>query len=251
MRFTNFGLVLPLLLATVTPSLEAQEQSSESEVSLLQTVGILDESGQSLAENGSRQEGHDPAGHLLLKGRRDRTRVGAYEQVGQGDYVLNVSLTKQDKPVALTLEADRLLQQGIEQLTSSQFREALTSWQEALEVYQAIGDQAGEGQALGNLGLAYMNLSQYQRAIDLFEKSLDITREIGDQAGEGRVLGNLGVAYLSLSQYQRAIDLFEQRLKFAHELGDRAGEGRALGNLGSAYLGLGQDQQAIDLYSNG
>ena len=37
-------------------------------------------------------------------------------------------------------EADRLFQQGIEQFNRNQFREALASWQQALELYRALGD---------------------------------------------------------------------------------------------------------------
>ncbi|MFB2935184.1 tetratricopeptide repeat protein, partial [Aerosakkonemataceae cyanobacterium BLCC-F154] len=55
-------------------------------------------------------------------------------------------------------EADRLLQQGIQQFQTSKFREALQSWQQALVIYREIGDRKGEGTALGNLGAAYIAL---------------------------------------------------------------------------------------------
>jgi CHAT domain-containing protein/Flp pilus assembly protein TadD len=145
-------------------------------------------------------------------------------------------------------EADRLFQQGIEQYRISQFREALQSWEQALDIYREIGDRAGEGRALGNLGNAYLSLGDYQQAIDLYEQHLAIAREIGDRAGEGRALNNLGIAYRSLGDYQQAIDLYEQVLAIFREIGDRAGEGSALGNLGNAYHNLGDYQQAIDLY---
>ena len=153
-------------------------------------------------------------------------------------------------------EADRLLQQGLQQYRVSQFREALQSLEQALERYrdpavQAAFPQAsrqGEGNALGNLGVAYSNLGQYQEAIALYEQYLAIAREIGDRRGEGNALGNLGIAYRNLGQYQEAIDLHEQALVISREIGDRRGEGSTLGNLGNAYADLGQYQEAIDLY---
>ena len=145
-------------------------------------------------------------------------------------------------------EANRLLDQGNEQLRVSQFREALASWQSALKIFQEIGDRAGEGRALGNLGTAYLRLSQYEQAIELFEQDLTIAREMGNQAGESRALTNLGVAYANLGQHQRAIGIFEQVLSIVREMGDRAGESAALGNLGSISNRLGQYQQAIDLF---
>jgi CHAT domain-containing protein/uncharacterized protein HemY len=146
------------------------------------------------------------------------------------------------------VEANQLLQQGIQQYRVSQFREALQSWEQALDIYREIGDRAGEGRALNNLGEVYRNLGDYQQAIDLYEQGLAIAREIGDRAGEGRALGNLGSAYLSLGDYQQAIDFYEQDLAIAREIGDRAGEGRTLGNLGIAYRNLGDYQQAIDFF---
>ena len=103
-------------------------------------------------------------------------------------------------------EADRLLQQGIEQFKTSQFRAALQSWEEVLAIYRQLGDRKGESNALGNLGAAYFSLGQYQQAIDYHEQSLAIDREIGDRQGEATSLGNLGLAYFSLGQYQQAID---------------------------------------------
>ena len=149
---------------------------------------------------------------------------------------------------ARTAEADRLLNQGAQQFSVSQFRAALQSWEQALTIYRDVQDRGSEGTALGNLGIAYYSLGNYRQAIDFHEQHLVIAREIGDQDGEGRALGNLGLAYYSLGDYRRAIDFHEQSLEIAHEIGDRGGEGRALGNSGLAYASLGNYGQAIDLF---
>ncbi|MEB3828504.1 tetratricopeptide repeat protein, partial [Phormidium sp. CCY1219] len=73
-------------------------------------------------------------------------------------------------------EAERLLELGIEQYGQSQFREALQSWERALEIYRAIGDKAGEGNALNNLGEVYQNLGEYAEAEQYFLQSLEIAR---------------------------------------------------------------------------
>ena len=119
------------------------------------------------------------------------------------------------------VEADRLLEQGIEQANVSQFREALQSWEQALAIYREIGDRQGEGSALGSLGIAYSSLGQYERAIDFFEQRLAIAREIGNREWEGISLDSLGNAYFSLGQYERAIDFFEQYLAISREIENR------------------------------
>ncbi|WP_206044056.1 tetratricopeptide repeat protein [Geitlerinema sp. P-1104] len=180
--------------------------------------------------------------------------ANAHDASGRGRYRLTVVVIGAEdyqggqEPGSANAEADQLLQQGIQQFNRSQFREALASWERALEFFREIGDRAGEGLTLGNLGSAYSSMGQYQRAITFHEQSLAIAREIGARTGEGRALGNLGIAYRNLGQYERAIDFYEQSLVLFREIGDRAGEGSALGNLGVAYYNLGQYERAIDFY---
>ncbi|GBL14103.1 regulatory protein AfsR [Microcystis aeruginosa NIES-1211] len=145
-------------------------------------------------------------------------------------------------------EADRLNERGIQQFQTSQFREALQSWEQALQIYREIRNRQGEAGSLGNLGIAYSSLGQYQKAIEFYQQSLTIAKEIGDRQGEANSLGNLGNAYRSLGQYQKAIEYLQQQLTIAKEIGDRQGEANSLGNLGIAYGSLGQYQKAIEFY---
>ncbi|ERT04965.1 TPR repeat family protein [Lyngbya aestuarii BL J] len=145
-------------------------------------------------------------------------------------------------------QADQLLEQGIQQYKTSQFQEALQSFQQALEIYREIGDRNGEGRSLGSLGNAYRRLGQYQEAIEFYQQWLTIAREIGDRNGEAGSLGGLGNVYNNLGQYQKAIEFHQQWLAIAREIGDRDGEASSLGNLGNVYYSLGQYQKAIEFY---
>ncbi len=89
-----------------------------------------------------------------------------------------------------------MLQRGIQQYQTSQFESAFNSWQQALQICREIKDRLGEGNALGNLGLAYFSLSNYGKAIAYHEQRLAIAREIKDRQGEGQSLNNLGLALL-------------------------------------------------------
>jgi len=143
-------------------------------------------------------------------------------------------------------QADRLLDQGIEQLNTSQYETAIQSLQQALVIYREIKDRQGEGWALGSIGLTYFYLGDYAKAIDYSEQWLAIAREIKDRNSEGKALGNLGLAYLSLGDYAKAIDYQQQLLAISREIKDRNSEGKALGNLGIAYRNLGDYAKAID-----
>ncbi|MBC1191527.1 tetratricopeptide repeat protein [Microcystis aeruginosa BLCCF108] len=145
-------------------------------------------------------------------------------------------------------EADKLFEQGAQQYKISQFREALQSWEKALQIYQEIKNRQGEAASLDNLGSAYLSLGQYQKAIDLHEKSLVINREIVNRQGEANSLNNLGNAYQSRGEYQTAIDYHQQSLNIRREIKDRQGEAASLNNLGNAYQSRGEYQKAINYH---
>jgi tetratricopeptide (TPR) repeat protein len=119
----------------------------------------------------------------------------------------------------------------------------------ALAGARRLGDQAGEANHLGSLGLAHKNLGEMERAIDYYQQALTLSREIGDRRNEATHLGNLGGVYQILGETDQAIDLFQQALDIAVELEDRAAEGSYLGSLGNAYVRLGKTEQAIDHFN--
>ncbi len=81
------------------------------------------------------------------------------------------------------VEADRLIEQGNQQFSRSQFREALEFYQQALVIYRSLNNRNGEAISLGNLGNAYYSLGQYQKAIEYSQQSLAIKQQIGDRKG--------------------------------------------------------------------
>ncbi len=147
-----------------------------------------------------------------------------------------------------TAEANRLLNQGIQQHQTGQVAAALQSWEQALALYRQLKHRQGEGAALGNLGLTHKALGQYAKAIEYQQQSLAIARQTGDRSAEGAALGNLGIAHMSLGNYAKAIEYHQQLLAIARETNDRRREGGALGNLGAAYQALGQYAKAIEYH---
>ncbi|MEH2033521.1 MAG: CHAT domain-containing protein [Nostoc sp.] len=107
-------------------------------------------------------------------------------------------------------EADRLLQQGIQQFNTSKFEAALQSWQQALKLYQQIKDRQSKGKALGGLGVAYLSLGNYAKAIEYEQQWLAIAREIKDRQGEGKALNNIGSSLEKQQQPELAIVFYKQ-----------------------------------------
>jgi len=153
-------------------------------------------------------------------------------------------------------DADRLLNQGVDEYRTNQFQSALRSWRQALELYQSSEVRSvlpqesflGVGRVLGNLGYVYWDLGEYSQAIESFERGIAIFRESSSSSEESHALASLGLLYEEMGQYGQAITLYERQLAIAREEGDYIAEGRALINFGNAYWGLGEYQQAFEFY---
>lgn len=159
-----------------------------------------------------------------------RTRIAAHLRADADDQGLALSMA--DAGVYLT---DLRLHS----------RDRIIWWQDALASARKTGHRAGEGAALGNLGLAWANLGETRKAIDFYEKRIVIAREIGDRRGEGNALGCLGNAWSNLGETRKAIDFYEQQLEITREIGDRRGEGIALHNMAEELPRIGETARAI------
>ncbi|EKU99551.1 tetratricopeptide repeat protein [Leptolyngbya sp. PCC 7375] len=121
------------------------------------------------------------------------------------------------------VEANRFLQQGFQRYQLSQFRDAITFWEQALPLFEAIEDRRGQARTLGNLGNVYNNLSDYHQAIIYYEQALLLFEAIEDRQGQARTLNNLGSVYDNLSDYRQAIIYYEQALLLFEAIEDRQG----------------------------
>ncbi|NJO28954.1 MAG: tetratricopeptide repeat protein [Richelia sp. SL_2_1] len=146
------------------------------------------------------------------------------------------------------VEADRILNQGIQQAQTGNLQAAIKSWEQALEIYREIKDRLGEGKAIGNLGIAYDYLGDYPKAIEYQQQSLIIAREIKDRWGEGNALNNLGNNYRALGEYNKAIEYYQQSLVIGREMKDPKAQSNALRNLGLANESLGNYSKAIEYH---
>lgn len=88
---------------------------------------------------------------------------------------------------------------------------------EALALYRATGDKAGEGLALTGLGLTYSRKSNEDEAIKLHREAITIFASIGNRHSEaiaynaiGQVAENRGDHATALENYEKAFKLFER-----------------------------------------
>ena len=114
----------------------------------------------------------------------------------------------------------------------------------ALATKIEIGERAEEAICYGNLGTVFQSLGDYEKAKEYFEKALAIKIEIGASEGEGTSYGDLGNVFQSLCEYDKAKEYHEKALSIKIKTGDRAGEAGCYGNLGTVFMSLGEHVKA-------
>ncbi|MBO1054488.1 MAG: CHAT domain-containing protein [Dolichospermum sp. DET73] len=141
-------------------------------------------------------------------------------------------------------EAERLYQQGDQQIQTSQYKEALQSFQQALTIYRKIKDRKGQAFSLNYIAIVKRTLGDNIESLEFYKQALYIFREIGDRLNEGTVLNNIGKVHEGLGQYPQALEFYQRALTIRQEVGDQTGEAFTLTDLGLINTSLGQYSQA-------
>jgi LuxR family transcriptional regulator, maltose regulon positive regulatory protein len=127
-------------------------------------------------------------------------------------------------------------------------RESTQSLQEALALYQALGDQQNEAAVLQELARIYMATGSYAQASALFQRALTTLRRLANFSSQAMTLNNLGVLYHLQGQYLAAIDALEE----AHVCAQRSGYVRfmvySLASLGDLLVDIELWEPARNVY---
>jgi tetratricopeptide (TPR) repeat protein len=79
----------------------------------------------------------------------------------------------------------------------------------------------------------YYARGQYDQVLQNYQQALIIAREVGNRAGEGTTLNNIGEMYRALGQHGQALENFRQALIIAREVEFRGSEETVLLNIKS------------------
>jgi tetratricopeptide (TPR) repeat protein/CHAT domain-containing protein len=125
---------------------------------------------------------------------------------------------------------------------------AMYYYQEALKIARADGDRKTEGVSLYKIGSLLFIQAHNTEALAYYQQALIIQRELGDRGGESDTLYFMGVQYRDLGQNAEALEYFQQSLAIRREMGDRNGVSVAEGAIGGIYLSLGRYTEALDYF---
>jgi predicted ATPase/DNA-binding SARP family transcriptional activator len=121
---------------------------------------------------------------------------------------------------------------------------ARTRAEEALELYEALGDLAGTAYALSILGNAVAGSGDHERAQELYERGRASAVEAGDKRCAAMAVHNLSDLALRRRDFERALVLCDEALDLYGELGDPEGRSLTLFNTALASFGLGRYERA-------
>lgn len=121
--------------------------------------------------------------------------------------------------------------------STSDYDQAQTAFEKALESYREEGNIAGQARCLTQLGVVARRRGDYTRAGEWLEQALHLLQ--GELSGtvEGaqvyvRVLNEQGMVYVQQGSYSEAENLFGQALQVSRVNRNRQGEAQAFNNMG-------------------
>lgn len=109
---------------------------------------------------------------------------------------------------------------------------------EAMEVYTELGDQKGLAQSKNDYAYLHLDLGNNAKAIKYFEEAIAIRKEIDDQEGLTSSYNNIAIVYYNLGDYTKALDLWYKSMKISETNDHKIRVAQCLNNIAGVYYEL-------------
>jgi len=138
---------------------------------------------------------------------------------------------------------------GLGYSSQNLYVEATLNWQEALRIFEEIGDKDGISNILSNQGTIYNNQGDDEKALQLYLRSLAIAEEIGAKMRTLTVSLNIGLIYQKKSStLDKSLEYFFTALRLSNEMAYADGIGYSSVNIGEVYFAQGKDSIALNYF---
>ena len=137
------------------------------------------------------------------------------------------------------------LQLGTVRLAQQRYAEALEAYKEARDTFSRINEPGTVASVWHQIGRVHQEAGQPEAAEEAYNQSLAINVRLGDQAGQGSTLGQLGNLYIStLQRPEDAVAFYRRAAEIYGEIGDQANEGITWSNLANTFVKLQRLEEA-------
>ncbi len=145
--------------------------------------------------------------------------------------------------------AHALYLQGVAQTYFGDKAAAVAAEQEALDLYEQLGDHLGQGNVLNNLGIAAYFDGRWNDALELYERSRAARRRAGDVLGEAVQAMNIGEVLSDQGHLDAALSMLEEARAAFEAASYPIGVGIACSDLGRATARAGRPTDALPILS--
>lgn len=164
-----------------------------------------------------------------------------------------VTLTVTSRPTwgetdSIETTIQQLTEEAKIQTEQKQSQQAISTWQQVLDMAQQHNKKHLQAFALVGLGLNYHDLQQPSTALDYYQQALPIAQQSGDRRVVGAALNNMGASYQSLGQYQEALTYYERALPITQQVDKPKDIAKTLNNIGEIYSLTGKRTMALQYY---
>ncbi len=193
---------------------------------------------------------HMEKGVAYHKERGDSTRVAivlfqiAVMHENLGNYVeslaayqrvLDIQKKNEFKPsIANTLLAMGHVQRNIDNYV------AIKTYQEAIKLWEELGDKEGLSMTMEGIGNAYEELREFEKAESYLKRALEIVKSEKIDYGIATVLENLGSMYGRMGNYEKALECHLESLNIRDNLPSQRNLAQSLHKVGTTYAILGK-----------
>lgn len=123
-----------------------------------------------------------------------------------------------------------------------ELQDALATYEECFNLFEAVDDMHGAGAVQRSMGRLYWEIADRERSLEHYHHSLEILERIPESVELAWTISSLSQMYMLASQYDEAIEWGEWALALAEQLDVDDVKTHALNNVGVAYMETGQLQ---------
>ncbi|MCK5559288.1 MAG: tetratricopeptide repeat protein, partial [Thermoplasmata archaeon] len=162
---------------------------------------------------------------------------------------LNSNLTRiQPEVIPENVWAELLIHKGHILTVNGQWDNALSCYQNSLEICDKLGDHCGLARAYNGSGAIYFHKGNLDKAMEFYQKGLECSEAEKDEQNSSKLYSNIALVHWRNGELARAQELMRKSLFLAEKLGDRQGIARSYNNLGIIYWEQQEYDDAIVAY---
>ncbi|MEX1003284.1 MAG: tetratricopeptide repeat protein [Crocinitomicaceae bacterium] len=150
------------------------------------------------------------------------------------DTLLNVYQRNNDLPsLAETYRNKSILHDYL-----GQYPEALSASQAGLEIFNTIGNKAGEASSYNDIGVLHYYVGNQEIARDYFNQSLTLFQQLQDTSGIGMYYNNMANTLFETDELETALEMYQKAYEVDLMMNNKEGQCISLSNIGETYIAM-------------